>query len=278
MAFGRGPQRPALIHTFHGHVFRGHFAGAAVRPFVAVERLLAHLNDVIIAVSSAVRRELVESYQIAPLEKVRVVPPGLDFAWLGELKGRQGWLRERLGVNDSTVIFGMVGRLARIKNLSLIIRAFARLVINTNVDARLVFIGDGEMRSELESLARSLGIAQRVEFCGWILRRADIFSDLDVTCLSSFNEGLPVCLVESLAAGVPVIATDVGGVRDVVESAADGELVESNQVESFAEALARRVKNRVPLPNERSAAIREKYSTVRMAGTLEGIYEELVAR
>jgi glycosyltransferase involved in cell wall biosynthesis len=134
------------------------------------------------------------------------------------------------------------------------------------------------MRAELESLACGLGIEGRVTFCGWLLEHADIFSDLDVTCLSSFNEGLPVCLVESLAAGVPVVATDVGGVRDIVEPATDGELVKSGEVEAFAEALGRAARERRRLVSARSAAVRAKYSTARMVASIEAIYEELLER
>ena len=278
LAFGMGPQRPALIHTFHGHVFKGHFTGPAVHGFVAIERTLARLNDVIITVSSKIRQELVEEYRIAPAEKVRVVPPGLDFAWVEELERRRGWLRARIGVNDSTFIIGMVGRLTKIKNIGLVLRAFARLLETKPVDARLVLIGDGEMRPELQSLVRNLDIEHQVTFCGWVLEHANIFSDLDVTCLSSFNEGLPVCLVESLAAGIPVVATDVGGVRDVVEPAPDGELVKSGDIDAFAEALARVANQRRRLTPERSAAVRAKYATRHMVASVEAIYQELLER
>ena len=267
-----------MIHTFHGHVFKGYFSNPANRGFIAIERGLARLNDIIITVSPRIRQELVESYRIAPVDKIRVVPPGLDFGWVEDLERRRGWLRARLGVNGSTLIFGMVGRLAKIKNVALALHAFARFLRTKPVEAQLVIIGDGEMRSELESLACRLGIEQRVTFCGWVLERADIFSDLDVTCLSSFNEGLPVSLVESLAAAVPVIATDVGGVTDVVEPGTDGELVKSGECESFAEALAKVAHRRRMVSLERSAAVRERYSTARMAANIEGIYEELLER
>jgi len=278
LAFGRGPRRPRLIHTFHGHVFKGHFSNASNHAFIAIERSLARLNDIIVTVSPKIRQELVDRYRIAPADKIRVVPPGLDFGWVGNLERRRGWLRARLGVSDSTPIFGMVGRLAKIKNVALVLHAFARLRQTVPIDARLVVIGDGEMRAELESLACGLGIEGRVTFCGWLLEHADIFSDLDVTCLSSFNEGLPVCLVESLAAGVPVVATDVGGVRDIVEPATDGELVKSGEVEAFAEALGRAAHVRRRLVSARSAAVRAKYSTARMVASIEAIYEELLER
>src|SRR5262249_37632677 len=160
---------------------------AANSTFMVIERGLARLSDIIVAVSPRIRQELVENFRIASDDKIRVVPPGLDFDWVRNLERRRGWLRARLGVNESTPIFGMVGRLAKIKNVPLVLQAFARLPQTGGINARLVIIGDGEMRPELESLACRLGIEGRVTFCGWLLDHADIFSDLDVTCLSSFN-------------------------------------------------------------------------------------------
>jgi len=264
--------------ALHGHVFQGYFSSPANSAFIAIERGLARLNDIIITVSPRIRQELVERYGIAPADKIRVVPPGLDFGWVEDLKRRRGWLRALLGVNQSTPIFGMVGRLTKIKNVPMVLQAFARFLQTKAVEARLVIIGDGEMRSELESLARVLGIARRVTFCGWMLERADIFSDLDVTCLTSFNEGLPISLIESLAAAVPVIATDVGGVSDVVEPATDGELVNSGECERFAAALVKVAQRRRMVSCERSAAVRERYSTARMAANIERIYKELLER
>jgi glycosyltransferase involved in cell wall biosynthesis len=272
---GNGP-RPRLIHTFHGHQFQGYFKSPSVRAFLAIERRLARLTDLIITVTPTIRRQLVEYYQIASADKVRVVPLGFDFAWLRELAHHRGWLRAHLEVPNSTVIFGTVGRLTKIKNVELQLRAFAQMLRQTTIDARLVVIGDGELRAALQSLARDLEISDRVLFCGWILDRAKIFCDLDVTCLSSFNEGSPVCLIESLVAGVPVVATAVGGIPDVVSSVLDGELVPSCDEEAFAAALTRAANCRRRISAKRSAAVRREYSTVRLINDMESLYAELL--
>jgi len=144
------------------------------------------------------------------------------------------------------------------------------------VDARLILVGDGEMRDPLESLARELSISDQVLFAGWVLDRARIFCDLDVTCLSSHNEGSPLCLIESIAAGVPVVATNVGGVADVTSSELDGELIEPGNEEAYAAALARAAERRRRVPHQRSAALRDFYSIRRLIGDMESIYSELL--
>ena len=276
LTFGSNGQRPRLIHTFHGHQFNGYFKGPVARTFILIERWLARLTDMIVTVTPTIRRQLINDYQIVDASRVRVVPLGFDFSWLNDICRERGWLRARLGVNDSTVLFGAVGRLAPIKNTELLLRSFARMMREHRVDARLILVGDGEMRDPLESLARELSISDQVLFAGWVLDRARIFCDLDVTCLSSHNEGSPLCLIESIAAGVPVVATNVGGVADVTSSELDGELIEPGNEEAYAAALARAAERRRRVPHQRSAALRDFYSIRRLIGDMESIYSELL--
>jgi glycosyltransferase involved in cell wall biosynthesis len=99
---------------------------------------------------------------------------------------------------------------------------------------------------------------------------------LDATCLSSYNEGSPVCLIESLAAQVPVIATRVGGVADVVSPRTDGELVESGNDEAFCAAMLKVASGRQRISQARSKEVRSRYSIQRLVRDIEGIYEELL--
>ncbi len=274
--FGSNGQRPRLIHTFHCHQFDGYFKSPVARAFILIERWLARLTDMIVTVTPTIRRQLINEYQIVDASRVRVVPLGFDFSWLNDICRERGWLRARLGVNSSTVVFGAVGRLAPIKNTELLLRSFARMLREHRVDARLILVGDGEMRSRLESLARDLLISDQVLFAGWVLDRAKIFCDLDVTCLSSHNEGSPLSLIESIAAGVPVIATNVGGVADVASSELDGELIEPANEQAYTAALFRAARSRRRVPRQRSAAFRDFYSIRRLIGDMESIYSELL--
>jgi glycosyltransferase involved in cell wall biosynthesis len=269
-------KRIRLVHTFHGHVFHHYFSSPVTRVFVAIERFLANLTDMIITVSPTIRRQLIEEYRIAAAEKVRVVPLGFDFSWCDRLVAQHGWLRAKLGIGDSTVLMGTVGRLAKIKNTALLLRAFARMLRNDDVDAHLAVIGDGDQLKMLRSLVHELTLDGRVTFCGWVLQREQIFSDLDVTCLSSQNEGTPVSIIESLAAGVPVVATRVGGVADVMSDPVDGELVESGDEEELASALIKVACERRVIPTTRRTAICQQYSASRMVKNIENLYDEVL--
>ncbi len=270
--------KPVLIHTFHGHQFQGYFKNSVSRVFVAVERRLARFTDMIITVTPTIRRQLLNEYRIASADKIRVVPLGFDFAWTDQLQQGRGWLRALVQANESTILFGTVCRLTEIKNLAFLLRAFARLSAKHPTNTRLVIVGDGELRERLQALAAELNISQHVSFVGIIYDRSRIFADLDVTCLTSRNEGSPLCLIESIAAGVPVVATKVGGVADVVTSSFDGELVEPNNEEAFAAALERVAAQRNRISSERSLSLKTYYSIPRLIKNMEEIYTELLDR
>ena len=230
----------------------------------------------IITVSPTVRRELIEEYRIAAAGKVRVVPLGFDFTWRERLAAQRGWLRAKLGIGNSTVLIGTVGRLAKIKNTGLLLRAFGRMLRKEAVDARLAVIGDGDQLESLLKLRGELDLDDRVTFCGWVLERERIFADLDVTCLSSENEGTPVSIIESLAAGVPVVATRVGGVSDVMSDGMDGELVESGDEQALAAALARVAAGHRLISPARRAAICQQHSAARMVKDIANLYQEVL--
>ncbi len=267
-------KRPRIIHTIHGHVFKGYFNSAVSRAFVHIERALARFTDMILTVSNEVRRDLIDVYGIAPPAKVRVMPLGLDFGWIKELSRHRGWLRERIGVTGSTCLIGAIGRLAPVKNHALMLKAFQRAQRKADFDAVLVIFGDGELRSELEKECGALGIADRVVFRGWELDTARIFSDLDITCLSSVNEGLPLTLLESVAAGVPIVSTCVGGIADLLTQGIHGEMVRSGDAEALAAALWRAAQKRSRIDDTSSREIRTRYSVDSLIKYVTDIYEE----
>ena len=272
----RPKQRPRLVHTFHGHVFDGYFGPYASRAIVMAERNLARLSDAIVVVSSSVKRDITEKYRVAAPAKVHVIPLGFDFEWTSRLASHRGWLRARLGISGDCTVIASIGRLTEVKNLPLALEGFSKFLDLPRRDARLVLFGDGALRPALEQLAYQMGIGAQVHFAGWEMDRARIYSDLDLVCLSSLNEGTPVALIEAMAAGLPVVATDVGGVRDVVSDGLDGELVPSGNVEAFAAALGR-VVARTGLREARRCAVRHDFSVQRLVRDTTNLYRQVLA-
>jgi len=202
-------KRPLFVHTFHGHVFHGYYSKWKTRVFLAIERFLARVNtDRIVVLSEQQLREIRDEFRVGRAEQFVVVPLGIapHPAFGHPLPAERG---------EGPLIVGIVGRLTAIKNHELFLRVAARL----RDEARFVIYGDGTERARLERIAN--GVA---DFAG-TRDAGEIYASLDVLALTSRNEGTPLAIIEAMAAGVPVIATAVGGVVDLlgaVERRMDG--------------------------------------------------------
>jgi glycosyltransferase involved in cell wall biosynthesis len=206
---GRRPgARASLIHTFHGHVLEGYFALWLSRLFVIIECWLARGTDRLIAVSPSIRDELLRK-GIGRRAQWVVIPLGLELASLAQLS---------LPTSAASVRVGLVGRLVPIKNPNLFLEALACVAVQPRGGAVSgLVVGDGPLRASLERQAVRLGLNGRVRFTGWQRDLRAVYEQLDVVCVTSWNEGTPVSLIEAMAAGRAVVATAVGGVRDVLD-------------------------------------------------------------
>jgi len=268
---------PVILHTFHGHVLRGYFGPLRSKALVWMERFLARLSDCIVTVSEGQRRELA-GYGIAPLEKITVVPLGFELEALLACESHRGELRRELGLAYENKLIGIVARLVPIKNHRLFLRA-AKVVAEAMPQAGFLVVGDGELREELEAYARDLGLDGRVLFTGWRRDLPRLYADLDVVALTSINEGTPVSLIEAMAAGVPVVATGVGGVPDVVVDGETGHLVEAGDVKGMAEAiieLLRDPEKAREMGQEGREAVYPRFAVQTLMANVEGLYAELL--
>jgi glycosyltransferase involved in cell wall biosynthesis len=270
-------QRPRLVHTFHGHVLQGYFPGPQQRAFVQFERILAKRTDVLVAVSPEVRDELLD-LGIGKLAQYRVVPLGFDLAPLlavGTPGGPVGRLRAALGLAGNVPLAGIMGRLVPVKDHATLFSAVANVP-----GLHLAVLGDGELRVTLESLANVLGISDRTHFTGWWTDVPSALADLDVVVLSSRNEGTPVALIEALAASRPVVSTDVGGVRHVVQDGESGWLCGPGDVAGLARLLQRVIVQ--PEASGRLAEagrlrVAERFGYERLLGEHRSLYDELLS-
>lgn len=227
---------PITIHTFHGHTFHGYFSRGATRAFLAIERRLAMTTTGIVAVSEGQRHDLLR-LKIGSPDKVVVIPLGLELDGLLRADLRRGDLRRRLGVSPGVPLIGIIARLVPIKDIATFLEAAADLH-RSRPDVQFVIVGDGELWSPLTKQARTLGLDGCAHFLGWQRDLLPIYADLDLVALSSINEGTPVSLIEAMAAGLPVVATRVGGVPDLVEDGKMGLLVPPRDAKALSAAMA----------------------------------------
>ena len=267
---------PVIVHTFHGHVFAGYFSPAKTRLFLTLERLCARLSTTIITLSDALKRELTEVYHITQPDRVAVIELGFELGGLEKLPRHQGAFRAQHDVPADAPLVGIVGRLVPIKNHDLFLQA-ARRVLERLPGAYFAIVGDGERREELSALACSLGIDHRVRFTGWITDVLPVYSALDALVLSSNNEGLPVSLIEALAAGVPVVATAVGGVIDLLDGGRLGAMVPPDDPGALADAVFAALTDPArAVTDETRAAVARRYGIRRSAEQTGALYQRLV--
>lgn len=269
---------PIIVHTFHGHVLEGYFSPTRTRLFVQIERALARITHRIITVSPRVRHDLL-ARGIGRPEQMEVVPVGLDLARFLDRPASSACLRETLGIPSKVPLLGIVGRLVPIKDHPTLFQALA--LLQTHGPApHLIVAGDGERREALKRLAQDLGLASRIHFLGWRNDLEAILGELDVVICCSKNEGTPVALIEAMAAGVPVLSTDVGGVGDLIVHGETGWLVPSGNPSALARGIRELLADPEPraqlVPAARAAAL-GRHDLNGLIHRMEALYGALLA-
>ena len=237
-----GRPRPCkFVHTYHGHVFHSYYGRGRTRMFLAIERALARLiTDRLIVVSAQQGAEIGTDFRVGRQGQITVIPLGLDLGLFANHASRRARLREELGIDDETILVGIVGRLTEIKNHQMFLNSVARLKKSRDVATkmRFVVIGEGSLRETLEQHAQSLGLESDVIFTGGRKDPEYFYPALDIVALTSLNEGTPLTLIEAMANARPIVATSVGGVVDLLGDDR-GICVPRGDEEAFAAALIR---------------------------------------
>jgi glycosyltransferase involved in cell wall biosynthesis len=236
---------PVIVHTYHGHVLEGYYDPVRTRLLRVMERGLARLSTRLLVVSRRVGEDLVRLGAV-PAGKIEVVPLGMDLAPFLDVDHRRGRLRREFGIPDEAPIVAIVSRIFAIKNHALFIDAAAR-VLRELPDVRFLIVGDGILRPAIEQQAARLGIQQNVIFTGWRRDLAEIYADTTILVVSSNNEGTPVSAIEAMASAVPVVATRVGGLPDLIRDGETGVLVPPRSIAALSDALVALLKD----PSER---------------------------
>ena len=216
-------------------------------------KLLKHF-DRIMVVSDQIKREL-ETLKV-PSNKIKTIrnaPPN-------KTDGNSinpSTFREEIGVPPNAKLIGFVGRLEPVKGCSLFIRTIPK-VTESFPDSYFVVVGDGTEKKSLESLTRELRIGSKVFFCGFRDDPTNVFQSLDLYVLSSLNEGIPLAMLEAMSQGVPVVATRVGGIPEVIKDKVNGLLVPPKNPDALAESILEALNN----SNETAKRVVEAKKTI----------------
>lgn len=243
-------------------------------------RLFPCWGERVIAISDAVEEHLVEDFHVDP-GRVRLVYNGIDLDRFRP-EARQAMreaVRRELHVGGAPVI-GIVGRLSRSKGHLDLLEAFAQLR-QGRPEARLLIVGDGDLKQEIVSRAEGLGIEPSLIWVPGTDDTARYLAAMDVFVFPTLQEGLGLALMEAQAAGVPVVATRIGGVPSLVEDGVTGWLVAPSTPGEIAAAVGRYLENPESartIARQAAERVRERFSLDKMVDEVLTVYGEVVSR
>jgi len=267
---------PAVIHQPHGHIFYGYYSARRTAVFTALERQAARWTDRIITLTDRGAQEHL-ARGIGRAEQYVAVPSGVPTAELRAAAPPRGEARARLGLDPDAFIVVGLGRLVPIKGFDLLARALPAVVAQIP-SARVLLVGDGAERAHLGAIAASMGVAERLRMTGETTDVASYLAAADVVAVPSRNEGMGRVIVEAMALGLPVVATAVGGIPDVVTDGECGRLVGPEDVDALAAALIELGRDPALRRKLGEAAVRraEAFSTAVASEKLLAVYATLV--
>jgi glycosyltransferase involved in cell wall biosynthesis len=279
---------PVIVHTFHGHVFHSYFGKTKTAVFRQIERYLSKRSSAIIAISEKQKEELCFEHKVAPADKVTVIPLGFDLdKFTQDQDHKRATFRQQYQVEHDELCVVIIGRLAPVKNHPLFLKAWQYVKTHSTKKIRAFVVGDGLIREELMRLCEELNLdacywpeekrKALVTFTSWITDVSWPLAGSDIVCLSSFNEGTPVSLIEAQAAGRAILTTRVGGIENSVSSEA-GFLVDNNDLQSFSEKLLLLIENdqkRTQMSGAGRGFVMGRFSYQRLIDDMRKLYRRL---
>jgi glycosyltransferase involved in cell wall biosynthesis len=220
--------RPRLITTEH-NVWSSH-----ARPTRLADGATAWGEETHLAVSEAVRASMPARLH----GKTRVIQYGVDIGEVRAAARKRDEMRATLGIRPDQVVVGTVANLRATKGYPDLLAA-ARTVLDRSDNVIFLALGQGPMRDELHERAEQLALGDRFRFLGYRNDAVQVMSAFDVFCLASHHEGLPIALMEALVLGLPIVATDVGGISEIVTDGREAVLVAPREPQQLADALTK---------------------------------------
>jgi len=272
---------PIIIHGLHGSAYEAFNSRILNWALIFFEKLTGRFTDAYISVSELLSERYKEE-GIGIQAKYFTVHSGMEldkFYNVKEIIIHQEKLLE-LGIDTKCFVIGNVGRLEAVKGHKYLLDAFKKVVEKRPIiPMKLLIIGEGAERDNLENYVRKINLEDKVIFAGYRKDVEELMAIMDIFVLSSLREGLPRVLVQAAAVGVPSIAFSVDGVPEVVRDNCNGFLVEPKDVDGLVNGILRYIDNRnlIKLHGEKGKEfVKGKWSIEDMVNKVDNIYQELI--
>ena len=266
---------PHVVRTVHG--LTEPFSGVKAWKMAVYESVERRVHQQYVGTLLAVSSEIERRLRQTGATDVVCIRNGIQLNALSDRSMRSA-IRKAFGVTDDVCLIGSVGRLTPVKGFPHLIKA-VQLLTEQGLCVKLWLVGDGILNEELCRLAQDSGIGERVVMLGHREDTPELLQAMDMFVLPSLHEGIPMALLEAMAAGLPVIATRVGGIPEVIEDRVSGILVEPGDPDGLALMCRRLMHDAVSaerLGQAARARVEERFSSGTMAADVANCYRRLV--
>ncbi|MBE9575075.1 MAG: glycosyltransferase family 4 protein, partial [Proteobacteria bacterium] len=269
---------PVIVHTPHGHVFFGHFSPLVTRFFMIIEKTTASIIDHMVALSEGERKDYI-AFSVSKPDKMVTIHSGVDVTRFMKAQVNIEEKRTSLGLNTKGLVVGTIGWLLPIKGPLYLLKAM-EVIWQTNPEIHLVYVGKGDLEEEVRSEVSRTGVSEKVTFLGWRDDIPEIMQVLDIFVLPSLNEGMGRVLVEAMAAGKPIVASNVGGIPDLVKDGQNGFLVKPGDSKSLSFAIKKLLDDKKMREEmgKKGRAMAGNYSVKKMVKKIDALYASLFER
>lgn len=270
---------PILLGLIVSRLTRTPFVTTAhniYNPNSIVDRMYTK-GDLIIAVSEQVRKSMINDFKVDD-KKIFTVCNGINLKRLTINSDKESSIRNKYGIEKNCTLIGVVAGLRKQKGLNYFIEA-AKLISNEFSNVKFIIVGDGELREELVELSSNLNLTDKIIFTGFREDVPQIIKELDIFCLSSLYEGLPISLLEALGNSKPVVVTAVGGIPELITNGSNGLLVPPRDPKKLADSLKRLISDKDLVESLKTNAlksIKENFSEQSMAIKHIDLYTKLL--
>lgn len=267
---------PVIIHTPHGHNFYGYFGICMSKIIIAVERFVARFTDRIIVFTELEKKDFIR-FRVADTEKVSLIYQGLELERYTQVNIDKVKSKKAFGIAVDEDVIGMIGRLEPIKGPGYFVEA-AEEVAKKFTKTKFIVVGEGGLRQRLENQVEGMGLKDRFIFTGWREDIPEILSIMDILVLPSLNEAVGIVLIEAQVLGVPVVATNVGGIPEIVIDGMNGILIPPRDPQALAQAVVKLLKDealRRKMGDAGREWVRDRFSVESMIEKLEKLYKDL---
>jgi len=262
---------PCLVHAEHGTI-------ESKKRNRWIQRALWQWTNQVVCVSETHRRQLVDVIGY-PREKIKPIFNGVDTTRFSPMPAEKTAIRKKMGLGAETICIGTLGSFRTVKNQALLLSA-ADQVLKITPNVHLVFVGEGPLKVGLMAEADKLRIRGQVHFLGARTDIPELLNAFDIFVLPSLMEGMPISVLEAMSCGIPVVASAVGGLPEVIEDGKSGLLFPSKDPTALAAVLSGLIadkEKRLALGQEGRRRVLSSFSVEKMVGKYHALYRSLLA-